>query len=245
MALVSSPDLTKETKYSLVKDKIVKPPSPEIANVLVHSNGQLPNGLGREPSSQETKDEGDAERKSSGRAASTPASQSSPRPRSAGSLSSKKEAYNEEEEEENQLDKSEQLSITSATDNGEDDDDVVVTPVEDKNSRPTSAKSGSSLLAAATYKPEGQASRPASARTVDLEPSKSPEEPASNPATEDSHVSIKSPSLNTTRPTSPNKSSPNSARSSRPSSANVPNDNNGVRADSRPVSAKSNSPRPI
>ena len=144
MALVTSPDLTKETKYSLVKDKIVKPPSPEIANVLVHSNGQLPNGLGKGSFGEEAK-EVEGERRSSGRTASTPASQSSPRPRSAGSQLSKKE---NDEEEDNPLDKSEQLSITSATDNDEDDDDVVVTPVEDTNSRPASAKSANSLLAA-------------------------------------------------------------------------------------------------
>ena len=77
MALVTSPDLTKETKYSLVKDKIVKPPSPEIANVLVHSNGQLPNGLGKDSFGEEAK-EVEGERRSSGRTASTPASQSSP-----------------------------------------------------------------------------------------------------------------------------------------------------------------------
>lgn len=159
MALVTSPDLTNETKYSLVKDKIVKPPSPEIANVLVHTNGHHENGLDQGEEDQGSV-EVNGERGSSGRAASTPASQSSPRPSSATSQLSKKEADGKpkEEDEDNLPDHSEQLSITSATDNyDEDDDDVVVTPVEDSNSRPASAKSTKSLLAAATYRPEGQA----------------------------------------------------------------------------------------
>ena len=75
MALVSSPDLTNETKYSLVKDKIVKPPSPEIANVLVHTNGHHQNGLDQGEEDQGSV-EVNGERGSSGRAASTPASQS-------------------------------------------------------------------------------------------------------------------------------------------------------------------------
>ena len=160
MALVASPDLQNETKYSLVKNKIVKAATPELAEVLIHSNGIPQIGLGETGEGKDVKkDEADGDRKASARAASTPASQSSPRPKSSISHASQG-LHKEEDEKELQLDKSEQLSITSATDNeiGEDgtdreddDDDVVVTPGV---SRPASGKSAKSLIQAATYQPE-------------------------------------------------------------------------------------------
>ena len=39
MALVESPDLQRETKYSIVKNRIVKAVTPELSDVLVHTNG--------------------------------------------------------------------------------------------------------------------------------------------------------------------------------------------------------------
>ena len=226
MALVELPDLQRETKYSIVKNRIVKAVTPELADVLVHTNGHAASETNRgEKGASAELELGDGGlRKSSAQARSTPASQSSPRPQSAQSALS---SASGKEDEQPGVEDSERLSITSATeeepgeatDQDDDDDDVVVTrpssakSARSSQSRPASAKSAASL-AAATYSPEENKGPP----------------------------SLKSP-----RPVSAksNQSRPTSSKSLRPASANVSKEVEveaaGSAKSSRPVSAKSKS----